>query len=549
MINEVISLISSCLPAHSEEGEHVVAITRSTILAEVRNGTGCAEDFAKASVLLVERMLNGIAALDSKALANGQWQFVSFPAQLLAHSLLQVLADGAQSLFADRFWEQGSHRPADAIEMQRSILDWIETQRVLHHRIGDPQPIRHIYVAWAAVKLDGRFLLHHREDRARPKTGNYVLVGGRFNMSDLPPELVPAENLKLVQAPNSDLARKHLARTLMREVEEETGLRHQEHYEFSAWRKLKPYRKVEGARNNRAYTQYEIHVFTLNLHQSGFVRLLDRISASPHELAWFRGEEIAGGQTYDGKRAFIDALLEEFPDHDDLLEALKTIPESYANPYRFGKDTDAIDIPRNPGTKLKRGKTGKENEIGLPLTEAQLGLLWGLGWHGKSLCLTPTEEVRLLPFGWIKAETVELQQAITGLASALANQNYPLVEILDDCYFRLSLRPEYIFFDMEIFNYRVKRCEETLNPELQLRVEKIDTPLGTTYSSEISTQLSEKMHEGIKMIERGTIKNAPDIDSLQRLVQMQIDSITKKAGLRKFIRKDEEFLRISCERF
>ena len=97
-----------------------------------------------------------------------------------------TLATPGQALLPADYWEQGDARPLNAKEEQRSLLHRIETGRLKYN--PQAETIRTVHIAWALIRLGSNFLLHHREDIARPGEKSYVLPGGRFNMSDLPIE-------------------------------------------------------------------------------------------------------------------------------------------------------------------------------------------------------------------------------------------------------------------------------------------------------------------------------------------------------------------------
>ena len=275
------------LPRHAEEGRLHTVVPRTRLQAALRQN-GLNDEAAIAVLALLERLLDSVAALDRDALRQGDWRFVSFPAQLCALSLLRTLADDEQALLDTHFWEAKSHD--NEIDAQREVLRALEIRRVIHHRHQAAAPIRPVYVAWALLKLNGRFLLHHREDRHRPelRTGNYVLLGGRANARDLPDLHDPAALLAALQNVDSSLAQQAATQTLKREMREETGLEAGEDYTFSLWRELPVYREVEGAGANHAYSEYAFSVYTLNLTPSGLFRLWRAVRDRPGILPGLR---------------------------------------------------------------------------------------------------------------------------------------------------------------------------------------------------------------------------------------------------------------------
>lgn len=205
------------------------------------------------------------------------------------------------------YWEQGDHRPDDVKEEQRVLLHRIETERA--RRNPEAQPIRVVYVAWALIRWGNKFLLHRREDKCRPGEKGYGMVGGRFNLSDLPPAIqsqtdILQETFKL----DSTVVAQHITATLERELEEETGMFKGKHYSYEPFgRPLPAYKAVNGAGNRHAYSAYKFHLFQVKLTSAGETHLLSRI-AEDERLTWFIAAEIAAPQRADGAAAYVDAL-------------------------------------------------------------------------------------------------------------------------------------------------------------------------------------------------------------------------------------------------
>lgn len=149
--HSLFAAMTDLLPQMAEEGTlqqtcHVTAIERG-----VMDALACPAGEAQHLRLIVERVLTALGVLDQAALVQGVWQFVSFP---------------------PAYWEQGPHRPPTMIEEQRALLQTLENRRLRYGSTAvAPLPIRVVHVAWGVIRLDGRFALLHREDRARPGLG------------------------------------------------------------------------------------------------------------------------------------------------------------------------------------------------------------------------------------------------------------------------------------------------------------------------------------------------------------------------------------------
>jgi hypothetical protein len=115
------------LPRHAEEG-HLSTSVKKSVLQNQLVDSGLSVDVLD----VIERLLCSLATLDTLALQQGDWRFVSFSAQLLAHSLLHTLADEQQLLLDSHFWEMKQHD--NEVDLQYNLLHQLETNRVRYHR-------------------------------------------------------------------------------------------------------------------------------------------------------------------------------------------------------------------------------------------------------------------------------------------------------------------------------------------------------------------------------------------------------------------------------
>src|SRR5690606_18280355 len=143
------------------------------------------------------------------------------------------------------------------------LLRALELQRQHHHE-QQARPIRYVHVAWGILQVDGKILLRSREDKRRPGMKNFVLVGGRMSQEDLRAVGVQ-DSLRVLQSAAGSDHTKGIECALRREICEETGLLERQHYSYQLLRSLAPYREVEGAGANHAYTEYRIHLYVLAL--------------------------------------------------------------------------------------------------------------------------------------------------------------------------------------------------------------------------------------------------------------------------------------------
>ena len=549
MTSIILRVIQDCLPHHAEEGHHRTATVIAVVIKKIRDSTGASHEVSTAYLALIQRLFDCLSLLDQQQLHEGRWQFVSFPAQLMANSLLSVLVDEDQDLLEASYWVQGPHRPEDVVEEQRNLLHILEIHRVREHRRQSAMPIRFIYVAWGLIRLDGRFLLHHREDKSRRQTGNYVLPGGRFNLLDLPKAMQSAESLPNIQRSGSAEALATQPTTFIREMLEETGLQHPFHYTFKPWRTLKSYREVEGSRNNHAYTEYLILVFEVTLTAAGLVHLFDRLCTHPNRFAWFGVDDLVRRANLDGHAAYIEALHADLG--ENLAAALNEVSEAIEDRPSYQEETDAIDIPCAAGRAMLKGRTGKEKPVAIKLDEEECALLWGLAWHAKQLAFAEVRDAVLLPRGWIRLLKDDVSRWAHALASKLLAAGLHLLESRDQVYFKLSASPNIIFFDNDGYSYEYGAIEAGRAGWFRLHIESVDTPIGVTARIDQKFPITRNTLRIIENIEAG---QDPDADykvksgDVQKSIRDQIDAYTKPLGLRKFVRLEDKAYSIAIRR-
>jgi 8-oxo-dGTP pyrophosphatase MutT (NUDIX family) len=542
MILNGFSKIYDSLPLHAEEGGFCTTISRKDLLHAVTD-TGDAAA-AETQLQIIERLFDSLSLLDSEQLAQGQWRFVSFSASLLARSLLETLADSDSRLLERHFWL--SDQPDHVITEQRQILHELEIKRVCLHRHQCAKPIRYVHVAWAFIKLEGRFLLHHREDKHRPDIANYVPIGGKLHLCDLGESFSQAEALALLQSPAQADIFKALSVTLQREVAEETGLHFSEHYQFSKWLTLKPYRKVEGAGSRHSYTEYQIIIYQLQLTRPGFFALMRSLHEST-ALAFFTPAELARGFKSDGKTAFIDALQTEYnEDQAVLTSVLNSISESYT-------DNDATNLVTQPATLpmgnplLLVGTTGNERELPIEWDDEQCRLLFALGWHRRSLPITLRENVQAYLFGWLTINNEDTCLQLLNMSDHLAGLGLPLIECVDEHVFRLNLAAGNVFFADSFFSVRFIQARNRVG--IELCNESVETPIGWLDASILFIPLSPKLTRELNQVATVHVYQVEN-PNLPGLVRREIEKLTMLKGLRKLMRQDNGvyFLTINnCE--
>lgn len=540
-----VSALLRVLPCTAEEGSLSQSISIHEIDREIALVLDAATDKARLIRSMVQRLLCAACVLDKDQLEQGRWQFVSFPSALLARSLLSTLASPEQTLLPIHYWQQGAHRPDTVVEEQRALLHMLEEGRLLNAApIAPPLPIRVVHVAWGIIKLDGRFLLLHREDRRRLGRGNYVLPGGRFQPPDWP--TMRESDLPATQHVGTRLAPEILQRTLARELEEELSLRTPEHYVAANWLDIKPWRQIEGARNNHAYTEYLLSLFQVVLTERGEM-VLHEVTAS-RDCLWFDLDEMTKQRQPGGATSYLDAIQADFG--DQFAAILANLPESRPDSRPDG-ETEAIDFPHSE-RPLMRGKTGKEKPVPVELNERERSLLLGLAWHAKGLPFENISRLSRFPRGWVALDNVLLDMA-SALALKLKAADCILLEIVDGRYARINLSPTCIFLDPALFRFSLVRevgKNSAQHCRLTLHVDELTTPFGRTKCLEMAVPVTRNTYRIVQAVAAGKDpETEPRIKSgdIQKTLRDQIDLPFRACGLRKLIRIEDGMYRLNVQ--
>lgn len=541
---DLLNRLLQALPLYSEEDDLREEVPESDLLEHLP-GAGGAE-----VLMCVRRVLEACALLDQRVLANGKWAFVSFPAALFGHSLVQTLATPGQQIFENDYWRSGQ---SSVIEEQRTLLKQLEDSRVRLHPEGSAEPIRFVFVAWGLVRLGGKFLLHHREDRTRPDIKNYVLPGGRFKPGDLPIELQTPGTLRKLHASGSQIAIDALPRTLSREVIEELGLHIGEDCHASKRVILEPYRRVEGSQNKHAYTEYVLALYDVSLTPEGEARLLDRIADSGDTLVWFSIEDLVNptGRT-DGKRAFIDALTQQFG--DKLPDFLAATPSSSTTPYRFDQRAAAVEIPSRHDEPVLIGETGKEKPRVVGFSEEGHAILLLMCAHAKGLKLeSGSDHFRFLPGGWVKTKSNVSRSALAVLQALFADEALPLLQQVGEAFVRVSVVPELLFFGEGLFSYQLLRQSDSRGTV------KLDLKLPASLWSgamawSLPIPVAPNMMRSLEAIESGGL-GPGDLEyfgysdeTMKKNCKEMLDEKARAFGLRKLVRQTSKLYKISVNR-
>ena len=542
MADSPLKKLLELLPLHAEEGDAREVIGSAELLDRMApKGKGRSD--AEVALAGLRRLFDALGLLDQRPSMRNKWSFVSFPASLVGHSLLRTLASPNQTLCHSDYWREDCDAPSEHIEEQRHLLRALEFGRIRSNPERSAQPIRYVYAAWALIRLGQQYLLYHREDKPRPEEPNWVFPGGRFRFTDLPIELQVPESLRLTHCSNSKLAFEALPRTLKRELFEELGLTDGEHYVASVRRVIGPYRKVEGAKNRHAYTEYQLKLHDIKLTSQGEARLLERAVNKPEWLAWFfRSDIVSLAGRADGERAFVDALREQLG--DSLGDFLESIPDSSGTEYQFCNSAQAVDLPASYDRPFRVGRTGDEKELKIQLSTEQWALLCTIMAYAKGIDLTPGEKhLALLGGGWIKLNSAEAKRTATKLIEALSQANLPLIRRTPNNFVRPNISPDILYFDEYAFRYRLADAGGPGKLEIDLRMEL--APWSELAPATLSINLNRSMTRALIAIGSGKDPENYSEDTMKKNIKEMLDSKTQSFGLRKFVRIAKPSYRIT----
>lgn len=515
------------LPLHAEEGRLRESVAEDAIILQLDRPDSAA------IVAVMRRIFESFSLLDKHELSRGNWAFVSFPASLMARSLVAAWAVPEQRFVDEGYWEDAAF-----VEEQRVLLHQLETGRKRYHPANNAMPIRFVHVAWAVIRFGNDFLLHHREDKQRPNSKQYVLPGGRLRPSDYRGNKSSAEVLKDLSSEKSCVASESLRNTLIREIEEELGLQNGTHYTFEPWRSIKPYCAVEGGGNKHALTRYEINLYTVKLTSLGETCLLNHIVSDSKQLLFFTLDDLVQGKRPDGTTAYIDALHQDMG--ENFAELIDSIPDSSGTPYTLDKAELAIDLSSGKDMPFLRGRTGKEREVVVPLDDFDWELVLFLGWCARGFSLRDvSDDILVLGGGWVKLLKDEDVKAAKETAIKLSKMDLPLLQFSGDA-LRLASKPEYTYFSDRLFFYEYALSSNE-GGQIDLYLKEQSTRFAVLVGQQHRFRVPRNIANVIETIHAGkNTSNIPAIKNAIESIQKQnLDTVTKEVsqlGLRRLIK-------------
>lgn len=523
----LLAILSRLLPRVVEEGTDAETIAEAKLVQRLAESAGVSLEQAATTLALVRCWLQALSVLEPRRLAAGEWRFVSFPAFLLAKSLLNGLSTAEFRLLEPGFWDAGDYR----VDKQRALIKQVEELRAALPLAL--MPIRRVWVAWAWVALDSRFLLVRREDPVVHRDGSrgeFVFPGGRVSPQDLP-DLPLSARLDFFdpnQPANMAVAEHAFRAALLREIHEELDIPPSGLTAATVVREPVRYLALEGAKSAYSATEYLIQSFKLELHATGKTALLRCLAVYPERFDWFTTDELAAGSNAAGARAFVDAIRNELP-----LDA-----ECYAV-HIGGSVTlnEPVEIPSRLGEPFNVGITGRERQIHIPLEPEEVATLAWLAAIRRNEPVTELAEgvSTTSAGGWILVDDDVRFAKLRQLASKLEGAGLPLLDFHERGA-RLNAANE-MNFSPSLFSLVVLDERRGKSYKLTLIREEIRSPLGVAPARQIVTSLPEKFGNAVYSLEQGDPGPAlNDFDTVKRM-QRDIRGALNDIGLRALIRQ------------
>jgi len=541
-IIETLKALAENLPLIAEEGNFTNCRSKAEISLSIVESTGQSPEFVSGVLELQQQYWSAMGLLEPSQLAKGLWQFTSFPSSLAARSLLETVQSEKPQLFERGWWTNENF-----VEDQRNFLIELEDRRMAYHSSEKPNPIRHVQVAWALIKLDGMFLMNHREDNSRNDVPNYVFIGGRLNLHDLLERFQDEDETTLLQwhqGANWPKIEQALPITLKRELQEELGF-YPKHYLLGKAHRIQSYEKMEGARANHTLTRYDIVAYEIELTDVGFRHLCRYYQMSSDEkLIYVTPEEIAAGQKED-KKLFVNAWTEQIGGKK-LQKLLADFTESYSKPAEF---SEAFDIPVSSLDRIQKGILGRERPVDLELGEAETEILQAMAWHrihGERFPMISNGKTFYHAKGWIEIEreNTEHIELIRQLSRKLREKGLPIIQGDQEGWFRLGPLPEQIFFQDQFFILQPLQLDTDIYV-LHLDVEQTETPLGTIPATVLEiASISKNLYLDLKLIIDGA--DPHHLGDIQKSLREQINQGCRAVGLRLPVRLEDNHFITNC---
>lgn len=547
-MNEVWKKLLKHLPLCAAEGSGVTEVAAGELERFIEEDSDC----PRAMVALVQEIFCRAGLLEPVRAREGVWRFVSYPARLFACSLLSLLADG-QGLFWDGFWAAGMN---DDVSRQHKVLHAMEVLR--EERTKGP-PIRRTFVAWGVVRREGRFILKRRENREDDPDnalhGNYGFPGGRVNLRDLKecdPRMTTERGIELLYglprplSPDEEaLLGRALEHTLVRELQEELGLKHKVHYAFSRSAFQRPPATfIHGANAQHCKTECRFTLFEIVLTPAGDAWLASHVRDG--EL--FRLDEMQA-PCLPERRAFLDAQDDGFPEWleklGDSASSLFLRRAELAPEAPRGEEPLEVVLPLSAQDRQMPLIVG---DCEIPLTdpwEVDFLFLLGLSARGETSLHLP-DDIERRHWGWLLLKNTDMCLRVQVLEQKVRKIcNFSPLR-LEGSLCRLRAEGGNVFFSPALFSAELRQGQ------LFLRRGALDRPGLFYLDAETYTAAFSDFNFAHLQNLKGGGSGEVSYDNLRKLVDKsgrRLDDFVRSCGLQRLYEPEDDKVSRALQRF
>ncbi len=515
------------LPRIAEEGGDREEVSEAELIQVLADRSDISLEVAEATVAVARSLFQALSLFDERSLAFGQWAFVSFPASLMARSVLKGLDANEFRLLEPGFWDVGDYR----VDRQRALIKLSEELRAALP--AGLVPIRRVWVSWAWLALDDRFLLVRREDSASQRDGSrgqFVFPGGRVSAQDL--AYVSLTKRLDYFDPNREIdsnsAKQAFIATLRRELHEELDISSSDLEVLEPALELIHYNALEGGKSAFSATEYRIQPFKISLTSSGKTAMLRCLASHPDRFEWFTLEELAKGINATGAEAFVDAIR---PNISVLDSSTFNIAVGNLAPI-----SGAIDIPGRLKEPFSIGINGREKQIHIELDAEDISTLNWLASvrRGENVSNLAAGVSIAQGCGWVIVEHAPSLARLKVLAAKLQSHGLPLLDFHERAV-RLNVVSPY--FSPSQLSIEILDERRGTSYRLTLSRRSIRSLLGVADAREITTDLPPKLGSAVYALAHGDL--APALDNVETVKRMQrhIRSHLDAVGARLLVRE------------
>lgn len=529
-ISDHFAELSYILPRIAEEGGDREEISEIELAQLLTSASGFGAEQAKTVVAIARGLLRSLSVLDERCLAAGEWAFVSFPAFLLTRSLLGGLDAPEYRLLEQGYWDPSDYR----VERQRALIKGSEERRAAMP--SGSAPIRRVWVSWAPITINNKFLMVRREDTSPHRDGSrgqFVFPGGRVSEADLP-ELVyltPSDRLDffdpLVEIDQSHI-RYALSQALRRELVEELEIPANGLAAGNPASEIIRYKATEGAKSSFAATEYHIQPFLIEFNVIGTSALLRCLAANPDRFEWFTADELEAGVNSKGAKAFVDAVRQSGLTLESITNA---IPIGDITP-----NEELVDIPGKPGEPFVIGTTGREKQVFVDLDANEIETLAWLAAvrHGSETEQLASGVTIATGTGWVLIENDSILTKLKILAAKLEDKNLPLLNFHEHA---VCLNAGKSYFSRSLLLMEIEDEHRGKSYRLTMSRRRLQSPLGVAKADEATTALPEVLGNAVYALDQGdpqpALDNIETVKRMQRDIRGYLDSL----GVRLLIRQ------------